>query len=108
MNDKIVNLPDHFIGREDEQKLESYGAHLIGHGYATRYHWKKENSIIVAFEVYRGGADEAFLFAIRRNQEGDYFYLEDAGGIRAGRGTLQHVMAVGNDLARAMRGGTPA
>lgn len=108
MNDKIVNLPSHFIGKEDEQKLESYGAHLISHGYATRYHWKKENGIIVAFEVYRGGADEEFLFAIRRNQEGDYFFLEDANGAHAGRGTLEHVMAVGDDTAKVTRGDAPA
>lgn len=28
MNDKIVDLPSQFIGKEDEQKLESCGAHL--------------------------------------------------------------------------------
>lgn len=108
MTEKIVNLPSHFIGKEDEQKLESYGAHLIARGYATRYHWKKENGIIVAFEVYRGGADEEFLFAIRRDRDGDYFYANDAAGTQAGRGTLEHVMAVGDDIARVTRGGTPA
>lgn len=108
MSDKIVNLPDDFIGKEDEQKLESYGAHLVGLGYATRYHWKRQDGIIVAFEVYRGGVDEEFLFAIKRDSEGDYYYVEDTSAAEAGRGTLEHVMVVGDELAHVVRGDSPA
>lgn len=104
---EIINLPDDFIGKEDERRLESFGGHLIGRGYATRWHWNREHGVDVAFEIYRGGADEELFAAIRRDREQDIFCAVDASGRNIGAGTLDHVMAVVDGLARAAhQGGT--
>ena len=32
VTDEIVRLPDNFIGKDDQARLESFGAYLIVHG----------------------------------------------------------------------------
>ena len=104
----IINLPEDFIGKEDERRLESFGGHLIGRGYATRWHWNREHGIDVAFEIFRGGADEALFASIRRDREQDIFCATDAAGRNIGEGTLDHVMAVVDELARDGHEGSTA
>lgn len=108
MSGKIVELPDDFIGKEDEARIESFGAHLIAHGCATRWHWNREHGVDVGFELFRGGPDEELLFAIKRDRANDVFYVLDAAGKRVEEGKLDHIMAVVDALARAGRGDGPA
>lgn len=107
-DDNIVELPENFIGVEDAEKLESFGAHLISHGRATRWHWNREKGIDVAFEIFRGGADEELMFSIKRNRDKDAFYVTQASGELVDEGTLDHVMAVVDAMARAAHGDSPA
>jgi len=104
MSGTIVELPDDFIGKEDELRIESFGSHLIAHGYATRWHWRREHGVDVAFELFRGGPDEEFLLAIKRDRAKDLFYALDAAGNRIEEGKLDHVMAVVDALVRTERG----
>jgi hypothetical protein len=104
----IVSLPDNFIGKDDEQRLESFGAHLIAHGFATRWHWTRERGIDVAFEILKGGAHERLLVYFERDRERDAFRAKDGGGTLVAEGTLDHVMAVVDRYARASSEDLPA
>jgi hypothetical protein len=104
----IVNLPENFIGKDDEQRLESFGGHLIAHGRATRWHWNRERGIDVAFEIFAGGARERLLMFIVRDREHDKFVAHDGGGGFIAEGALDHVMAVVDKLARSEQNDQPA
>lgn len=104
----IVNLPENFIGKEDELRLESFGAHLISHGCATRWHWSRERGIDVAFEIFTGGAHERLMLYIVRDRKRDAFVAKDPEGAAVVEGALDHVMAVVDRLARSARGDAPA
>ena len=108
MTDKIVELPDNLIGKEDEARLESFGAHLISCGLATRWHWNREGGVDVGFEIFRGGPDEALFVRIRRDRAHDVFYITDPAGTRVEQGKLDHVMTVVDDLARVAHGDASA
>jgi hypothetical protein len=110
MNEKVIRLPDGFIGKDDEARLESFGGHLIAAGLATRWHWSREAGIDVAFEVFRGGADERLLLTITRDRERDAFVANDGAGRIFAEGPLDRVMAVADELARTNRhtGRSPA
>jgi hypothetical protein len=116
MSGKIVELPDSFIGRDDEAKLESFGAYLVRHGAATRWYWEREGPVDVAFNVC--GADNGFLCAIRRDRGRGVFYvtrserpvrhqMQDLDE-RLDEGKLEHIMAVVERLASAVLGDMPA
>jgi hypothetical protein len=91
---KLIDLPDDFIGKSDEKRLESFGAYLISHGRATRWHWNRRRGIDVAFEVYSGGAQERFLFRFQRDSAHDAFTLTDGDEGVIAEGPLDHLMAV--------------
>lgn len=97
MPENIVELPRGFIGKQDEAKLESFGGYLIAHGLATRWHWRREEGIDVAFVLFGVGGD--FLCSIRRDQERDVFYVAGADGRRKEEGTLEGIMALVERLA---------
>lgn len=100
MTDEVVRLPDNFIGKEDQARLESFGAYLIVHGLATRWHWNRRRGIDVAFELFRGGADEVRIFCIERSRANDVFVLSDGEGRALERGKLDHIMTVVDRAAR--------
>jgi hypothetical protein len=104
MNEKVIRLPDDFIGKDDEARLESFGGHLIAGGLATRWHWRREAGIDVAFEVFYGGADERPLLTVTRDRERDAFVAKDGAGRVIAEGTLDRVMASADELARAKHG----
>ena len=97
----IIELPRDFIGLEDQARLESFGAHLIARGLATRWHWNRSHGIDVAFEIYRGGANEVLFCSIRRDHEHDVFYVQSGSANRRDRGKLDHVMAAVDAAAHA-------
>jgi len=105
---EIVTLPDNFIGKEDEQRLESFGARLISRGWATRWHWNRERGIDVAFEIFTGGASERLIVSIVRNRERDAFLAKDAAGGFVAEGALERVMAVVDKLASSKGGNRSA
>jgi hypothetical protein len=104
----IVNLPENFIGKDDEQRLESFGAHLIARGRATRWHWNRERGIDVAFDIFVGGSQERLFVSIVRDREHDKFIAKNARGRFVGDGSLDHVMAVVDKLAGSTRRDEPA
>ncbi len=107
MTDKIIELPHDFIGMEDQARLESFAAHLIARGLATRWHWRRVRGIDVAFEIYRGGANEVLFCSIRRNHEHNVFYVQGGSANLRGRGKLDHLMASIDATARAAHGDAP-
>lgn len=104
----IVNLPPNFIGKDDEQRLESFGGHLIARGCATRWHWNRERGIDVAFDVFVGGSQERLMFSIVRDRKHDKFVAKNAVGAQIADGTLDHIMAVVDKLARSEHRDEPA
>lgn len=89
----IIHLPDNLISRDDRQALESFGAHSIALGRATRFHWAKDRHGNDIFEIYRGGALERLTVRINRDRERDIFCARDAVGHTLINGTLDHVLA---------------
>jgi len=104
----IIDLPDDFIGKDDQRRLESFGGHLVSHGRSSRWRWNRERGVDVAFEIFQGGPHEELLASITRHREEDVFYATDAAGRVLARGSLEHVMAVVDQAAAARHGGLPA
>ena len=92
MSDDIIRLALNLIGPADHRRLESFGAHVIQHGRATRYAWSEEGGD-PRFDIYRGGADERLALRIGRHRAEHEFFAEDAAGQQVAAGTLDHVMA---------------
>jgi hypothetical protein len=90
---EIIRLPDNFIGKEDREKLESFGGHTIARGRATRWHWGRDADGDDIFEIYPGSADNTLAISICRNRELDAFCARDATGLSIASGTLDHVFA---------------
>lgn len=101
MNQNVVKLPDDFIGKEDEVKLESFGAHLMEHGVVSRWNWRRLNGIDVAFLLYQGAPHARLMACIGRDRRRDLFYADDAQGRRLREGTLEAVMASVDAYARS-------
>lgn len=108
MTDKVVKLPDEFIGKDDEARLESFGAHLIAHGIATRWHWRRLRGIDVAFEIYRGGAEEELFVSIKRDRRNGVFTVKDGYGRLIDAGTLERIMTTIDAQARRGNWDPPA
>lgn len=90
---KVIPLPENFIGKKDREKLESFGAHLIGHGRATRWHWGGDRDGGDVFEIYVGGAFEVMAARVTRDRAMGAFRARDAAGRSLSSGPLDHVMA---------------
>jgi hypothetical protein len=89
----IIHLPGNIIGREDRDRLESFGGHTIARGRATRWRWDKDADGDEVFEIYRGGKDEVLVVRISRDRERDAFWARDILGGSVVSGTLEHVLA---------------
>lgn len=92
MSDEIFRLADNPIGPADQRRLESYGAHVIQHGWATRYSWSEEDGD-PRFDIFRGGADEELAARVGRHRDRHEFFAEDSAGGEVVAGMLDHVMA---------------
>lgn len=108
MTEKVVKLPDGFIGKDDEARLESFGAHLISHGIATRWHWRRRRGIDVAFEIYCGGMEGELLASISRDRRNDVFTVKDGYGRLVDAGTLERIMTTIDAHARRGNWDPPA
>lgn len=80
------------IGQADQDRLESYGAHVIQHGWATRFSWCEKDGD-PRFDIFRGGADESRAARVGRHRTRHEFFAEDRAGQEIARGVLDHVMA---------------
>lgn len=89
----VVRLAENFIGKEDRERLESFGGHTIAHGRATRWHWATDDEGGDVFEIYRGGADETLAYCISRDRKRDVFIARDGRDRQVIAGDLQQVMA---------------
>ena len=90
---EIIKLPENFIGKEDREKMESFGGHEISHGRATRWHWGEDADGDDVFEIHSGGEDEMLVSRISRDRELDTFCAHDAPGKLIVSGKLEHIMA---------------
>ena len=90
---EIIKIADNFIGKEDREKLESFGGHTIALGRATRWHWEKDANKDDVFEIYIGGADEELAALVKRARKKDLFLGFDGDDNPIVSGTLEHVMA---------------
>lgn len=100
MTDDVIRLADNPIGLADRKRLESYGAHVISHGWATRFAWGEQGGD-PRFDIFRGGAAEHLALRIGRHRGADEFFATDAGGQTVVAGTLDHVMAELDSWLRA-------
>ncbi len=89
----IINLPDNFIGKEDKEKLKSFGGHTIALGRATLWHWAKDEHGGDVFEIYRGTEHDILTMSINRDRELDAFCAIDEDGKMIASGTLESVLA---------------
>lgn len=105
---EIVQLPENFIGKEDRERLESFGGHTIAHGRATRWHWAKDEQGNDVFELYRGGADEVLAYRISRDRSHDIFRVHDSHQREVMSGDLEHVMAGLEEILSGEHGEFPA
>lgn len=105
---EIVRLPENFIGKEDRERLESFGGHTIARGRATRWHWSSDERGDDVFEIYTGGADEELAFSLSRDRKNDVFRVHDSRGREAAAGDLEHVMAQLEHLLASKHGEFPA
>lgn len=104
----IVRLPKNFIGKEDRERLESFGGHTIAHGRATRWHWTRDEGGDDVFEIYRGGADEALAYRVKRDRDQGVFRVCDHQAREALCGDLERVMAGLDELLSTDHGEFPA
>jgi hypothetical protein len=104
---KIVTLPENFIGKEDRERLESFGGHTVAHGRATRWNWRKDSDGDDVFEIYRGGDNEILIARINRDRKRDTFCARDATGGPLVSGSLEHVFAQLDAYFARMHGEEP-
>ena len=104
---KIIKLPANFIGKEDREKLESFGGHTIAHGRATRWHWDKDGDDNDVFEIFRGGTHEVVCVRINRDRESDAFHARDPAESLIASGTLEHVFTEVEKYLVRLYGDTP-
>lgn len=90
---KTFTLADNFIGKDDKERLESYGGHTIAHGRATRWHFTKKANGDDVFELFIGGQDEKLAAQVYRDRSQDVFIAEDGSGSLIVSGKLKQVLA---------------
>lgn len=105
---EIVQLPENFIGKEDRERLESFGGHTIAHGRATRWHWATGEGGGDVFEIYKGGADEALAYRVSRDRKRDAFVARDDRNREVLSGDLQQVMTGLESMLAKEHGEFPA
>ncbi len=106
MTDDIIRLARNLIGPADHRRLESFGAHVIGRGRATRFGWAELNGD-PRFDIFRGGAAEVLAARIGRHRARHEFFAEDRAGQRIAAGSLDHVMAELDAYLAQAAGGPP-
>lgn len=92
MSEDVVRLAANPMTPADRRRLESYGSHVIQHGWATRFAWAEDGGD-PRFEIFRGGADETLALRVGRDRARHEFFAEDAQGRRVAAGTIDHLMA---------------
>ncbi|MCG6867367.1 MAG: hypothetical protein LJE91_01165 [Gammaproteobacteria bacterium] len=105
---EVFVLPDNFIGKEDREKLESFAAHEISHGRATRWAWSRRGNGDDRFAIYRGGVNEELVAIVGRDRKADAFYAGDGDGKPFVTGALDHVMAGLDEWLAELHGERPS
>ena len=90
----IIALPDSFIGKADQVRLESFAAHLIAHGWASRWYWNRQPGPDMALHVYKRRCDERPMLCLIRSRINRAFCAKDAAGNTIAEGELRYVMRV--------------
>lgn len=90
---EIIELPNNFFGKDDRERLESFGGHEIARGRATRWHWDKDEDNDDIFQLFAGGADEYLILTLSRDRSQDACCAHDGKHNHLSSGSLDHVMA---------------
>lgn len=105
---EIIELPNNFFGKEDRERMESFGGHEIAHGRATRWHWAKDKDNDDIFQLYAGGADEYLLLTLSRDRQQDAYCAHDGEGQHLVSGSMDHVLAQVDEFLANVHGEPPA
>lgn len=105
---QIFELPSNFFGKEDRERVESFAAHEITHGRATRWHWAKDDDNDDIFQLFAGGADESLVLTLSRDRKQDAYCAHDGEGQHLVSGPLDHVMAHVDQFLATLHGEPPA
>ena len=95
----ILLLADTSIGKPDRLRLESFAAHLVAHGWASRWQWQRKRGLAMTLHVYKGSGEQP-LFFLNRSRADRAFFAKDSAGRIIAQGPLPHVLAVANRFAR--------
>jgi hypothetical protein len=96
----IIALPENFIGKHDQVRLESFAARLVARGFAARWHWDRERGVDTALRVFKGRADAQPMFCFQRNCRDHTFFARDASGRLIAEGALPHVLTIVDKFAK--------
>jgi len=104
-----IRLPANFIGIEDEARLQGFAGHLMAHGCAARWQWRRVDGIAVELSIFAIDPDGASLLAaISRDSSRDVYRASDRDAAVFVEGTLEKVMTIVDRLARASVPESPA
>ncbi|MEA3412773.1 MAG: hypothetical protein U9R74_14700 [Pseudomonadota bacterium] len=104
---EVFVLPDNFIGKDDREKLESFAAHEISHGRATRWTWSRQGNGDDQLVIYRGGINEEAVAIVGRDRKADAFFAGDGDGKCFVTGALDHVMTGLDERLAVLHGERP-
>lgn len=90
---KIIDLPDNFIGKEDRDKLESFAGHTVARGRATLWRWGKTGDGDDVLEIYRSNEEDMPIIRITRDRQANAFCARDTAGAPIATGLLELVLA---------------
>ena len=89
---EIIELPDNLITPDDKEIIESFAAHELSHGRATRFTWDRNDNDDPVFKLYRGGADEELAVTITHSRKEHEFQVHNKAGKQIISGTLDEIM----------------
>lgn len=105
---EIIELPNNFFGKDDRERLESFGGHEIARGRATRWHWDKDKDNDDMFQLFAGGANEYLILTLSRDRGQDACCAHDGQHNHLASGSLDHVMAAVDEFLALQHEEPPA
>jgi hypothetical protein len=90
---EVISLPDNFISKGDQRRLESFAGHTIARGRATRWQWGVNDNGDDTFSLYTGGEQESLAAWVDRDHAADKFRAYKSQGQAIAKGPLEKVMA---------------
>jgi hypothetical protein len=96
----IIALADNVMSRADRMRLESFAAHLVAHGFAARWDWRRKRGLDMTLQLYKGRTDDEPMVCFRHSRANRAFCARDAAGRIIAQGELPHVLTIVDRFAR--------